>query len=140
MNQNYKDSERRYYCFLYLAPPTVQVEHTGKFVNGAMGRIICSVHGDRPVSILWKKDGTTFGMATHPEVFVDIWVNNATSALTFPRLTLGDSGNYTCVAKNLRIVDIVHRESAASVDIRIQDMQTGIECIQRSLYYSCCKS
>lgn len=110
---------------VYPAPPVAHLKLEGQLVREGVVKLICSVTGDGPVSISWQKDGVAFGMANHRDVFMNTWVKNATSILTFPQLQRSDSGRYACLAKNVQIVDIVHRTAIASVDVRVKDPHPG---------------
>ena len=71
-------------------------------INGLSSvRLLCSIiAGDLPVDISWQKDGEVLPTNDHRVQQLD----ETTVILALSRLSLGDSGNYTCLLYTSRCV------------------------------------
>ncbi|XP_022235066.1 Down syndrome cell adhesion molecule-like protein Dscam2 [Limulus polyphemus] len=82
-----------------LIPPVIEpfIIPTG-LEEGSRSKILCSVtKGDTPIRISWLKDEKP--IPSYLEVN-EAAIDDFSTFLTFPRLLLKHTGNYTCVAEN----------------------------------------
>ena len=70
--------------------------------EGSRAKILCSViKGDSPITIRWLKDGRHVGSSSSANSGVTISsLDEYSSAIVFPKVSLLNRGNYTCIASN----------------------------------------
>lgn len=85
-------------CVSCLAelPQIEQFHFNSNGVNGGQAvRVMCMVtSGDLPIDIYWLKDGQPLLRSIYHKI------DEYTLILSLRQTTIGDSGNYTCVASN----------------------------------------
>lgn len=85
-----------YYPFIPLVVPEIEpfsFKHSG-ISGGGSARLMCTVvAGDTPLNITWLKDGQSLQKGVQQ-------LDDSTMILSLSRLSLVDSGNYTCIASN----------------------------------------
>lgn len=84
--------------FIPVVPEVEPFSFNENGVNGGSSvRVMCSVlTGDQPLEITWLKDGAPLPEYSRKTQKLD----DNTVILSLRKLTLEDSGTYTCIAKN----------------------------------------
>lgn len=77
-------------------PQLEQFHFNANGVNGGQAvRVMCmAISGDLPIDIHWLKDGQPLLRSIYHKI------DEYTLILSLRQTTIGDSGNYTCVARN----------------------------------------
>lgn len=85
------------HCTISSELPQIEQFHfNANGVNGGQAvRVMCMVtSGDLPIDIYWLKDGQPLLRSIYHKI------DEYTLILSLRQTTIGDSGNYTCVASN----------------------------------------